>query len=60
MFLRKTPNNAIGRIYLSIVHDYRDNDGKSKAKTVQKIGYLDEFEKNMTTRSLTLRPLLMR
>lgn len=45
MFLRKTPNNATGRIYLSIVHGYRDNDGKSKAKTVQKIGYLDEFEK---------------
>ena len=46
MYLRQTPNKKTGRIYLSIVHGYRDSDGKVKQKTIQKIGYLDEFEKD--------------
>lgn len=45
MYLRQTPNKKTGRIYLSIVHGYRDNSGKVKQKTIQKIGYLDELEK---------------
>jgi transposase len=35
-----------GRIYLSIEKAYRDKaTGKSKAKTIQSLGYLDELEK---------------
>lgn len=46
MYLRQTLNKKTGRIYLSIVHGYRDNEGKTKQKTIQKIGYLDELEKD--------------
>lgn len=42
MYLKQTKNNK-GRIYLSFVHGYRDHEGKSRSKTVEKIGYLDEF-----------------
>jgi len=45
MFLRKTFSKATGRTYLAIAHGYRDSNGKSKQKTIQKIGYLDELEK---------------
>ena len=45
MYLKQTKTNN-GRIYLSFVHGYRDEDGKSRTKTIKKIGYLDEFEKN--------------
>ena len=43
MFIKKTPkpNN---RTYLSIVQGYY-KDGKSRQKTVQKLGYLDELQK---------------
>lgn len=44
MFLRKNFSKVTGRTYLSIVQGYRDKDGKSRQKTVQKIGYLDELE----------------
>jgi len=43
MYLRQTPEKKTGRIYLSIVHGYRDTEGKSKQKTVEKIGYVDEY-----------------
>jgi len=43
LYLRKIPSKSTGRTYLSIVHGYRDADGKTKHKTIQKIGYLDEF-----------------
>lgn len=39
----KTKN---GRVYLSIVQGYRTKDGKSRAKTVESLGYLDELEKS--------------
>lgn len=42
MFLKKSVSN--GRVFLSFVHGYRVN-GKVKHKTVEKIGYLDELEK---------------
>lgn len=45
MYLRKTYSKKTGRTYLSIVQGYRDNEGRSKQKTVQKVGYLDELEK---------------
>ena len=43
MYLRKSVSN--GRIYLSFVQGYRDNNGKVKQKTIKKIGYLDELKK---------------
>lgn len=44
MFLRKEKRK--NRIYLSIVHGYREKDtGKSKQKTIKTLGYLDELEK---------------
>lgn len=46
MYLRQNRNKKTGRIYLSIVHGYRDNQGKSKQKTIQKIGYVDELLKD--------------
>ena len=45
MYLRKTYSKKTGRTYLSIVQGYRDKEGKSKQKTVQKVGYLDELKK---------------
>ena len=45
MFLRQSHNKKTDRIYLSIVHGYRDNDGKSKSKVVKSIGYLDDLKK---------------
>ncbi|SFF94717.1 Transposase DDE domain-containing protein [Desulfotomaculum arcticum] len=45
MYLRKTYSKQTGRTYLSIVQGYRNKEGKSKQKTVQKVGYLDELKK---------------
>ena len=46
MFLRKATNSKTGRTYLSIVHCYWDSDSKkSRTKTIQSIGFLDELEK---------------
>jgi len=42
MFLKKSVSN--GRVFLSLVQGYREN-GKVKHKTIEKIGYLDELEK---------------
>ena len=44
MFLRKSISN--GKIYLSFVQGYRDENGKVKQKTVEKIGYLDDLKKD--------------
>ena len=33
-----------GRKYLSIVHGYRDENGKVRKKTIRSLGYLDELE----------------
>ena len=43
MFLRKSLSN--GKIYLSFVQGYRDENGKVKQKTIEKIGYLEELKK---------------
>lgn len=45
MHLRKAHNKKTGRIYLSIVHGFRDENGKSKSKVIKSLGYLDELEK---------------
>lgn len=42
MFLKKSISN--GKVYLSFVQGYR-KDGKSKQKTIEKIGYLEDLEK---------------
>jgi transposase len=44
MYVRKSKNNN-GRIYLSIVQGYRDELGKAKQRTIEKLGYLDDLEK---------------
>ena len=43
MYLRKSLSN--GKIYLSFVQGYRDEFGKVKQKTIEKIGYLDDLKK---------------
>lgn len=47
MYLRKSKKKN-GRIYLTIVQGYRDENGKNKAKTIKSLGYVDalkaEFE----------------
>lgn len=46
MFLKKMKNKKTGRTYLSIVHGYRDKvTKKTKVKTIESLGYLDELEK---------------
>lgn len=45
MFLRKNYSKKTGRTHLSIVHGFRDNDGKTKHKTVKTVGYLDVLKK---------------
>lgn len=46
MFLRQSKNKKTGRTYLSIVHGYRDKvTKKSRTKTIESLGYLDELEK---------------
>lgn len=42
MFLKKSISN--GKVYLSFVQGYRKN-GKSKQKTIEKLGYLKDLEK---------------
>ena len=44
MYLKKTLNRQ-NRIFLSFVQGYRDENGKSKQKTIKNIGFLDELEK---------------
>ncbi len=45
MYLKKSKNNKTGRTYLAISESYRDKETKkSKSRTIQSIGYLDELE----------------
>jgi transposase len=45
MFLKKTYQKRTGRTYLTIAQGYRTPDKKSRTKTIESIGYLDELEK---------------
>lgn len=42
MYLRKSLSN--GKIYLSFVQGYRDENGKVKQRTVEKLGYLEDLK----------------
>ena len=42
MFLRKSKSH--NKIYLSFVQGYRDEDGKVKQKTIEKLGYLEDLK----------------
>lgn len=44
MYLKRTLNRQ-GRTFLSFVQGYRDENGKSKQKTIENIGFLDVLEK---------------
>ena len=44
MFLKKNSCKN-GRIFLTLTQGYRDESGKTKHKTIEKLGYLDELEK---------------
>lgn len=44
MFLKKTRNRQ-NRIFLSYVQGYRDENGKSRQKTIENIGFVDVLEK---------------
>ena len=44
MFVKKQKRKN-GRVYLSVVQGYRDEDGKTKTRHVRSLGYLDELEK---------------
>jgi len=49
MFLKKTTNKKTGRTFLAIVEGYWDTKTKtSRTKTVQKIGYLDELQQEIS------------
>lgn len=45
MFL-KISGTRSGRKYLSYVQGYRDENGKTKHKTIKNIGWLDELQKD--------------
>ena len=45
MFVKKSKSH--GRVYLSYVQGYRNEQGKIRHKTIKKIGYLDELEKEV-------------
>ena len=44
MFLKQTLNRQ-GRIFLSFVQGYRDENGKSRQKTIENIGWLEDLKK---------------
>lgn len=44
MYLKACPGYK-GKIYLSFVQGYRDENGKVKQKTIEKLGYLDDLKK---------------
>ena len=45
MYLKKCVSKKTGRTYLQIVHGYRDQNGKPKAKVIKSVGYLDQLQK---------------
>ena len=45
MYLKKSLSH--GKIYLSFVQGYRDENGKIKQKTIKKIGFLEELKKEI-------------
>ena len=45
MYLRQMNDKKKGRTYLSIAHNYKDQNGKPKVKIIQPLGRLDELAK---------------
>ena len=45
MYLKKAKSTKTGRTHLSIAHNYRDEKGKNRTRTIQSLGYLDVLEK---------------
>jgi hypothetical protein len=45
MYLKKSTSSKTGRTQLSIVHGFRDSQGRTRQKTIMSLGYLDELEK---------------
>lgn len=41
MYVKKTTHPKTGRVQLTIVQGYRDENGKVKQKTIKNLGYLD-------------------
>lgn len=48
MYLKKAKNSKTGRTYLSCAQGYRDENGKSRTRTIESFGYLDELEKQFS------------
>jgi len=44
MYLKKATSTKTGRTYLSIAHNYRDEVGKNRTKTIESLGYVDKLE----------------
>ena len=44
MYLKKTPTKS-GRVSLSAVHNYRDEQGKNRQRTIKTFGFVDELAK---------------
>ena len=45
MYLKKSTSSQTGRTQLSIVHGFRDSEGKVRQKTIMSLGYLDILKK---------------
>jgi len=45
MYLRQMTDKKKGRTYLSIAHNYKDQNGKPKVKIIKPLGRLDELAK---------------
>jgi transposase len=45
VYLKKSTSSKTGRTQLSIVHGFRDSQGRTRQKTVKSLGYLDVLEK---------------
>ena len=44
MYIKKSKSN--GKEFLSIVHGYRDSNGKTKQKTIKSLGYTEDLSKD--------------
>lgn len=44
MFVKKSPPSKDGRVVLYFAEGYRDSQGKSRSRMVQRIGFLDELQ----------------
>lgn len=45
MYLKKSTSSKTGRTQLTIVHGFRDQEGKNRQKTIKSLGYLDILQK---------------